>query len=98
MAKGPLLQKIWDELPEERRHRIQAAAAEEIEEHRALQQLREAINLTEPEDVKLSTLQAYAQALGGAVRITVELPNRDPISFGVGDLIDPQPDFSPHPA
>ena len=96
MAKGPLLQQIWDELPEERQRRIKAAAAEEIEEYRALQQLREAMGLTQPEDVKLSTLQTRAQAIGGAVRITVELPNRSSVSFSVDELIDSQPDHSSH--
>ena len=40
MAKGPLLQKIWDGLPEERKNRIREGAQKKIEEYRTLQQLR----------------------------------------------------------
>lgn len=47
MTKGPVLQKIWDDLPEEEKKLIKARAAEKIEEYRTLQELRQAAGLTQ---------------------------------------------------
>ena len=47
MSKGPLLQKIWDDLPEERKDRIQERARQKIAEYRTLQQLRKEAGLTQ---------------------------------------------------
>lgn len=41
-------------------------------------------------DMLLSTLQKYVAAIGGELHLTVELPDRAPISLtGLGDLIEP---------
>ena len=50
MTKGPLLQQIMDELPEERRKEIKARAGALIEEYRTLQQVREGIGLIPPSE------------------------------------------------
>lgn len=47
MSKGEILQNIWDNLPEERRTRIEARAADRIEAYRSLQALRSAAGLTQ---------------------------------------------------
>jgi transcriptional regulator with XRE-family HTH domain len=47
MTKGPLLQAIWDTLPEEEKHLIQARTAEKIEAYHTLQELRSAAGLTQ---------------------------------------------------
>lgn len=40
-------------------------------------------------DMLLSTLQAYIGALGGKLRLTVELPDKPPIALtGLGDLFE----------
>lgn len=49
MSRGPLLQAIWDKLPEERRQRIEEGAAREIEEYRTLLELREAAGISQGE-------------------------------------------------
>ncbi|MEL7359063.1 MAG: helix-turn-helix domain-containing protein [Cyanobacteria bacterium J06560_6] len=41
-------------------------------------------------DMLLSTLQKYVAAIGGKLHLTVELPDKAPISLtGLGDLIEP---------
>ena len=41
-------------------------------------------------DMLLSTLKRYVQAAGGKLNLTVELPDKPPISLsGLGDLIEP---------
>ena len=47
MAKGPLLQAAWDELPENRKKAIQARAKQKIEEYENLQAIRKAAGLTQ---------------------------------------------------
>ena len=47
MKKGPILQEIWDALPEERRQRIEARTAQKIEAEYILQQLRREAGLTQ---------------------------------------------------
>lgn len=47
MSKGKLLQEIWDDLPEDRKQRIEAAASAEIESYRSLQELRKAAGITQ---------------------------------------------------
>jgi len=43
-------------------------------------------------DMLLSTLNEYIRALGGKLKLTVELPNKPPIVLsGLGDLIEPEP-------
>lgn len=54
MAKGPLLQKAWDRLPEERKQKIQAEANERIESCQNLKELRHRIGLTQ--DIVSETL------------------------------------------
>ena len=39
MTKGPILQQIWDDLPEERREKVQARAKELEAEYLTLQEL-----------------------------------------------------------
>ena len=46
MTKGPILQKIWDRLPEERKTRIQERAKKKIAEYHILQQFRKEVGLT----------------------------------------------------
>jgi transcriptional regulator with XRE-family HTH domain len=46
-------------------------------------------------DMLLSTLQEYVKAIGGTLKLSVELPNQPPIPLeGFGDLIEQE---SPHP-
>lgn len=47
MSRGPILQKIWDTLPEERRARILAQAEELRAEYLTLQELRKSAGLTQ---------------------------------------------------
>ncbi|ETW92576.1 MAG: hypothetical protein ETSY1_43055 [Candidatus Entotheonella factor] len=47
MTKGPNLQKIWDELSEERRQKIRARSEELEAEYLTLQELRKAAGLTQ---------------------------------------------------
>ena len=47
MTKGPHLQKIWDELPEERKARICARTEELQAEYLTLQELRKTAGLTQ---------------------------------------------------
>lgn len=47
MTKGPILQEIWEGLPEDRRQRIQQRAQELEAEYLTLQDLRQAVGLTQ---------------------------------------------------
>ncbi len=47
MTKGPILQKIWDSFPEERKQRIQTHAKELEEEYLTLQELWQSAGLTQ---------------------------------------------------
>ncbi|MUG99184.1 helix-turn-helix domain-containing protein [Scytonema sp. UIC 10036] len=49
MTKGKILQSIWDNLPDERKQRIQARAEELETEYLTLQELRKAAGLTQAE-------------------------------------------------
>jgi predicted XRE-type DNA-binding protein len=49
MTKGKILQSIWDNLPDERKQRIQARAEELEAEYLTLQELRKAVGLTQTE-------------------------------------------------
>ncbi|MBD2774656.1 XRE family transcriptional regulator [Iningainema tapete] len=49
MTKGKILQSIWDNLPEERKQRIQALTEELEAEYLTLQELRKAVGLTQAE-------------------------------------------------
>jgi transcriptional regulator with XRE-family HTH domain len=49
MTKGKNLQSIWDNLPEERKQRIQARAEDKTAEYLTLQELRKAVGLTQAE-------------------------------------------------
>ncbi|MEL6459501.1 MAG: XRE family transcriptional regulator [Cyanobacteria bacterium J06641_2] len=49
MSKGKNLQSIWDNLPEERKKRIQARTEELETEYLSLQELRKAAGLTQAE-------------------------------------------------
>jgi len=108
MTKGVMLQEIWDKLPDKRKKRILARAAELEAEYLTLQELRQAAGLTQARvsealqipqsnvsrlekgsDMLLSTLRSYVEAVGGKLSLTVELPNKPPITLaGLGDLID----------
>lgn len=110
MTKGPHLQKIWDELPEERKERIRARTEALQAEYLTLQELRKTAGLTQANvskglnmpqsnvsrleksaDMLLSTLRGYVEAVGGKLHLTVELPNKPPITLsGLGDLMEPQ--------
>ena len=108
MAKGPILQKVWGQLPEDRKARIQKRTGELRAEHLTLQELRKKAGLTQvrlskgldmpqsnlsrleqSSDMLLSTLRGYVEAIGGRLNLTVELPDKPPITLvGLGDLID----------
>lgn len=108
MTKGPLLQEIWDSLPEKRKQCIQARTDELDAEYLTLQELRKVAGLTQASlsaglkmpqsnvsrleksaDMLLSTLRNYVEAVGGELRLTVELPDKPPIVLaGLGDLLD----------
>ncbi len=107
MTKGPVLQQLWNELPEDEKREVRARSQEIIREYRILQQVREAVGLTQASvaerlnmaqpnvsrleknnDVKLSTLHDYVEALGGHVNVTIELPNHLPLSLELGDFLD----------
>lgn len=110
MTRGPILQGIWDNLPEERKQRIEARAAQLKEEYLTLQELRKSAGLTQENvskqldipqsnisriekssDMLLSTLRSYVEAVGGKLNLTVELPNKPPITLtGLADLLDEQ--------
>ncbi len=47
MTRGPILQEIWDNLPEERKQRIQKRAAQLKEEYLSLQELCKTAGLTQ---------------------------------------------------
>lgn len=47
MTKGPILQKIWDDLPANRKKKIKARAAERIKAYRTLQEVRKMAGLTQ---------------------------------------------------
>ena len=49
MTKGPILQKIWDDLPAERKARIAERTRDLTEEYLTLQELRKAAGLTQAE-------------------------------------------------
>ncbi|MGD1914522.1 MAG: XRE family transcriptional regulator [Rivularia sp. (in: cyanobacteria)] len=49
MSKGKILQSIWDNLPEERKQRIQARIEELETEYLTLQELRKATGITQAE-------------------------------------------------
>ena len=107
MTKGPILQEIWDNLPEARKARILARTEDLEAEYLTLQELRKEAGLTQASvsegldmpqsnvsrlekgsDMLLSTLRNYVEAVGGKLNLTVELPNKPPISLaGLGDLI-----------
>ncbi len=109
MTKGPHLQHIWDELPDERKERIRARSEALEAEYLTLQELRKIAGLTQSNvyeglkmpqstvsrleksaDMLLSTLRGYVEAVGGKLHLTVELPNKPPITLsGLGDLIEP---------
>lgn len=45
--------------------------------------------LEKSSDMLLSTLRSYVEAVGGKLNLTVELPDKPPISLaGLGDLLD----------
>ncbi len=45
--------------------------------------------LEQNSDMLLSTLRSYVEAVGGKLNLTVELPDKPPITLvGFGDLID----------
>jgi len=113
MTKGPILQTLWDDLPEERKQRIEAKTAALEVEYLTLQELRKKAGLTQARlseglempqsnlsrleknsDMLLSTLRSYVEAIGGRLSLTVELPNKPPITLaGLGDLIEnPKPE------
>lgn len=48
--------------------------------------------LEKSSDMLLSTLRSYVEAVGGKLNLTVELPDKPPISLaGLGDLLDTPP-------
>ncbi len=47
MTKGPILQELWDSLPEARKKRIESRAAKLKKEYHALHELRKAAGLTQ---------------------------------------------------
>ena len=49
---GKTLQEIWDELPEDRRQKIESRFQERLQEYRTLQELRKALELTQEEVAK----------------------------------------------
>ncbi len=49
MTKGKILQSIWDNLPDERKQRIQARTEELETEYLTLQEVRKAAGLTQAE-------------------------------------------------
>ena len=98
MTRGPLAQKFWESIPPERQKEIEKKAARHIAEYQNLQALRQSAGLTQRNlsrlernsDMLLSTLQKYVAAIGGKLHLTVELPDKAPISLtGLGDLIEP---------
>jgi predicted XRE-type DNA-binding protein len=108
MTKGKTLKSIWDNLPDERKQKIQARTDELEMEYLTLQELRKAAGLTQVEisrslkmpqsnvsrlekesDMLLSTLRNYIDAIGGNLTISVELPNKPPISLNLlSDLVE----------
>lgn len=110
MTKGLILQEIWDDLPTERKARIEARTRDLVAEYLTLQELRRAAGLTQAEvsqelgmpqsnvsrlekgaDMLLSTLRQYVEALGGKLKLTVELPDKPPIQINLlSDLVDQQ--------
>lgn len=110
MTKGPVLQKIWDDLPENRKVTIRTRAGELESEYLTLQELRQMAGLTQASvseglhmsqsnvsrleksaDMLLSTLRGYVEAVGGKLNLTVELPDKPPITLsGLGDLMEQQ--------
>lgn len=57
MAKGPLAQKFWDNIPEDRQKKILERAHKRIEEYRSLQELRKSAGITQTkisEDLHIS--------------------------------------------
>jgi transcriptional regulator with XRE-family HTH domain len=43
-------------------------------------------------DLMISTLRSYVEAMGGRLRLTVEFPDRAPVSLeGLGDTEEPRP-------
>ena len=117
MTKGSHLQRIWDELPDERKERIRARSEALEAEYLTLQELRQTAGLTQANlakglkmpqsnvsrleksaDMLLSTLRGYVEAVGGKLHLTVELPNKAPITLsGLGDLLESPPDNAPAP-
>jgi transcriptional regulator with XRE-family HTH domain len=47
MTKGPILQELWDEMPEDRKQRIQARTRILEDEYLTLQELRKTAGLTQ---------------------------------------------------
>ncbi|MEO0378476.1 MAG: XRE family transcriptional regulator [Cyanobacteria bacterium P01_A01_bin.17] len=80
MSEGPVLQEIWDSLPEERRARIQARTNELEAEYLTLQELRKIAGLTQAnlsEDLQMpqsnvSRLEKSADMLLSTLRSYVE--------------------------
>jgi transcriptional regulator with XRE-family HTH domain len=52
MTKGPILQKMWDDLPENRKKNIKNRAAQKIKEYRTLQEIRKMADLTQSKVAK----------------------------------------------
>lgn len=59
MTKGPALQKIWDDLPDERKKNIEARAEKLKAEYRTLHELRKETGLTQ---VKVSEILDMPQS------------------------------------
>lgn len=94
MAKP--FRRLIDELPEERRQRIQAETRALVQEYELLKALRQDRNVSQAQlaelmgirqasvskfenqdDMRLSTLRKYVEALGGELEIRVLFPDRD---------------------
>lgn len=49
-------------------------------------------------DLMLSTLRSYVEAMGGRLKLTVEFPDREPVTLdGLGDTDEPPPRSSRQP-
>jgi transcriptional regulator with XRE-family HTH domain len=47
-------------------------------------------------DLMISTLRSYVEAMGGRLRLTVEFPDKAPVSLeGLGDTEEPRPRHQP---
>ena len=99
------LEEILQQLPEERRHRIEQRTAELIAEEMNLREMRRLRKVTQARlskklkigqegvsriekrtDLYLSTLRNYVEGLGGKLSLTVEFPDRKPLTLtGFGE-------------